>query len=78
MLTDEELSTLSCKFDWETCPCLPCRARRDVLQLRKALETLKSCINIDGTRMLAQPSYMLGIINIALGPAHQESVSQEG
>lgn len=43
--------------------------REERLKLRKALETLKSCFNGDGTRLLAinHIGFLWGTINMALG-----------
>lgn len=45
--------------------------REERLKLRKALETLKSCFNGDGTRLLAinHIGFLWGTINMALGEA---------
>lgn len=41
MLSDEELSQMSCKHDWEQCPCIPCKARREIVWLRGEVKELR-------------------------------------
>jgi hypothetical protein len=43
---------------------------------RRALEILKSCITIDGTHVLAAPSYMAGIIHNGLCPPSSSPSNQ--
>lgn len=44
-LTDEDIEFMACSIhplDGDTCPCLPCKARRDWKEMKRLMQTLVS------------------------------------